>query len=429
MAPAHGAPLAVAAAGWALALATTAARAAKGTLLESRASAGWWALALQAGALAYAAWSVAKPGRPRAPAVGALAFASYPLSWRAQDCLLGTAASSPLAVAAGAGWLIAAIGDYLSIIALGTKRPRVAAAAHTGAHRAAAIVGVALGLVGLIVLAGGALRLALMAHTISFTLYDIILQGGAVFFSAAALIPPSAVGGWRAHLAAVGLAAAATVNVLRTALPPYLDGPTGAIRAGASLAAAGNVLTMATLGVTPTGHTKAVAGAPYGGAPVPALAVGTAGQAISLAGLITAIVGAAKLATGGGVAAVLHTPSSTAGSFLKLAIHAAAIGYAATANPLLRGKSGGAFLGRARAAVVGLLATAAAFGSYDLESLYGPGPTAPFRRPTNSVLVYGGLFAIIIGELITMLGLGSARPPAGGAGGVLPEAVAAGPKA
>lgn len=429
MAPAHAVTLAVAAAGWALALATTAARAAQGALLASRAHAWWWALALQAAGLAFAAWTAAKPGRPRAPAVGALAFASYPLSWRAQDCLLGQAATSPLAVAAGAGWLIAAIGDYLSIIALGTKRPRVPHAAHAGIHRAAAITGVALGLIGLITLAGGALRLALMAHTVSFTLYDIILQGGAVFFSAAALIPPSAVGGWRAHLAAVGLAAAATVNVLRTALPPYLDGPTGAIRAGASLAAAGNILAIATLGVTPPGNTKAVPGAPYGGAPKPALATGTAGQALLLAGLITAIVGAAKLATAGGVGAVLRTPSSTASSFLKLAIHVAAIGYAATANPLFRGPKGGAFLGRARAAVVGLLASAAAFGAYDLESLYGTGPTAPYKRPNNSVLVYGGLFAIIAGELVTMLGLGSARPPAA-AGGLLPTAAAdAGPKA
>ena len=129
-----------------------------------------------------------------------------------------------------------------------------------------------------------------------------------------------------------------------------------------------------------------------------------------------------SLATSG--TGLLRSPSSTAGSFLKLAIHAVAIAFAFAANPLPRGS--GAFLGRARGAVVGLLAAAAAFGAYDLDTLF---PGAAWKRPTNSPLIYGGLFAIVVGELLTMLGLGSARPPAGGAGAGLPEAAAAAPVA
>ena len=91
-------------------------------------------------------------------------------------------------------------------------------------------------------------------------------------------------------------------------------------------------------------------------------------------------------------------PSGAASAFC---LPAAAIAFAFAANPLPRGS--GAFLGRARAAVVGLLAAAAAFGAYDLETLY---PGAAWRRPTNSPLVYGGLFAIVVGELLAMLGLG-----------------------
>jgi hypothetical protein len=427
MAPAHAVTLSLAAAGWALATAATAARTIRGDVPPSRAGAQWWAVAIQAAGIAFAAWTAAKPGRPRAAAVGGLAFASYPCSWRAQETVLGNA-TTPLGLAYASGWLIAAAGDYLSIVALGVKRPSVAPGRASRAHVAAGALGVALGLAGLIVLAAGAMTLALEAKTISFTLYDIVLQGGAVLFGAAALAPASRVGGWRTHLAAVGLASCATVNIMRTALPPYLDGATGAVRAGAAIASIGNVLAMLALGIVPAADSKATPGARYGGAPVGALALGTAGQLTSLAGFACALVGAVRLATATGG---YKTPQSTAGHFLKLAIHVASIVVAAACNPLLRGPvSGGRVIGRSRAALVGVMSAAAAFGAYDLEQLQ---PNNAFRRAANSPLVYYGLFAIVAGELATMLGLGSARPPLGGAGPglarVAADADGGGPKA
>ena len=181
----------------------------------------------------------------------------------------------------------------VSIVALGVKRPKVAPARAGKGHVAAGAVGVALGLAGLIVLAGGAMSLALEAKTVSFTLYDIILQGGAVLFGAAALAPAHRVGGWRTHLAAVGLASCATVNILRTALPPYLDGATGAVRAGAATASVGNLIAMLALGIVPAADSKATPGVKYGGAPIGALAYGSLGQLASVAGVASAIVGAA----------------------------------------------------------------------------------------------------------------------------------------
>ena len=76
----------------------------------------------------------------------------------------------------------------------------------------------------------------------------MLLQGSAVLSSFGALIPSKWVGGHRSDLAAIGLMAASTVSMLRNAQPPYLNDAVGALRAGSSFAAAGNMCVMATLG-------------------------------------------------------------------------------------------------------------------------------------------------------------------------------------
>ena len=66
--------------------------------------------------------------------------------------------------------------------------------------------------------------------------------------SFAALLPSKWVNGHRCDLAAIGLMAASTVSMLRNAQPPYLNDAVGALSAGSSFAAAGNMCVMATLG-------------------------------------------------------------------------------------------------------------------------------------------------------------------------------------
>lgn len=106
--------------------------------------------------------------------------------------------------------------------------------------------------------------------------------------------------------------AASTVSMLRNAQPPYLNDAVGALRAGSSFAAAGNMCVMATLGwregyaYVTGGSAGAAAGSAKGGeaAAAPAArsaasrvsilarAAGGAGLAVAVAGLGTALAGA-----------------------------------------------------------------------------------------------------------------------------------------
>lgn len=146
----------------------------------------------------------------------------------------------------------------------------------------------------------------------------MLLQGSAVVSSFGALIPSKWVKGHRTDLAAIGLMAAATVPMLRNAQPPYLNDAVGALRAGSSFAAVGNMCVMATLGwregyAYATGASTAASAAASGStakgevpvAPsssrvraaasrlsILARAAGGAGLAVAVAGLGTALAGA-----------------------------------------------------------------------------------------------------------------------------------------
>lgn len=305
------AALALAALGGVVSLGAVAHQQHKGTLFAPAVPPTWWAVGLQLAGVAVASAIAANPRLPRAPAVAALAFASYPLSNRAQDAILGgnpTAATT----AAGAGFVMAAIGDYLAIMALGTKKQRDGGVGFVLTWRwALALLSTLLAGGGLLIAMGASTAMAVRNKTVTFLLWDMLLQGSAVMSSFGALLPSKWVKGHRSDLAAIGLMAASTVSMLRNAQPPYLNDAVGALRAGSSFAAAGNMCVMATLGwregyAYVTGGNAAAASSAKGGevaassparsafsrAAILARAAGGAGLAVAVAGLGTALAGA-----------------------------------------------------------------------------------------------------------------------------------------
>jgi hypothetical protein len=302
--------LGVAALGGVVSLGAVAHQQRNGTLFAPAVPPTWWAVGVQLAGVAVASAIAVNPRLPRTPAVAALAFASYPLSNRAQDAILGGAPTTAT-TAAGVGFIMSAIGDYLAIMALGTKKQRDGGVGFVLTWRwALALLSTLLAGGGLLIAMGASTAMAVRNKTVTFLLWDMLLQGSAVLSSFGALVPSKWVKGHRSDLAAIGLMAASTVSMLRNAQPPYLNDAVGALRAGSSFAAAGNMCVMATLGwregyAYVTGGNNAAAGSAKGGevaasparsafsrAAILARAAGGAGLAVAVAGLGTALAGA-----------------------------------------------------------------------------------------------------------------------------------------
>lgn len=288
----------------------------------------------------------------------------------------------------------------------------------------------------------------------------MLLQGSAVLSSFGALIPSKWVKGHRSDLSAIGLMAAATVPMLRNAQPPYLNDAVGALRAGSSFAAVGNMCVMATLGwregyayVTGGNAAAASGGSAKGEVPVAshsriraaasrlsilARAAGGAGLAVAVAGLGTALAGAHQQSEKRINKFLEKTNDQKAGEFfftfdlfiyfgfffpsispsfhsrpllkktrnkktktapyMRLFIHIFALAYASAIA------SRSSWLRRARMGAVGMLAAAAGFAANDVEAFYSPGG---WRK--SNVFVFAGLLLLAIGEVGAMLGLGFAR--------------------
>lgn len=163
--------LGIAALGGVISLGAVAHQQHKGTLFAPAAPPTWWAVALQLVGVAVAAAIAQNPRLPRAPAVAALAFASYPLSNRAQDAILGGAAT-PATTAAGVGFVMAAIGDYLAIMALGTKRQRDGGVGFVLTWRwFLALLSTLLAGGGLLIAMGASTAMAVRNKTVTFLLW------------------------------------------------------------------------------------------------------------------------------------------------------------------------------------------------------------------------------------------------------------------
>lgn len=417
------AALGIAALGGVIALGAVADQQRKGTLFSAVAPT-WWAIAIQLAGVAFATYVAGNPRMPRAPAVAALAFVSYPLSNRAQDSILGAGPMSTAgSTAAGVGFIMGAIGDYLAIMVLGTKRQRDGGVGFVLTWRwFLALLSTLLAGGGLLIAMGGSTSMAVRNKTVTFLLWDMILQGSAVMSAFGALIPSRWVKGHRSDLAAIGLMAASTVSMLRNAQPPYLNDAVGALRAGSAFAAAGNMCVMATMGWR-EGYaysSSGVGGAADGGSSsakggsvsppssstrsaasrfsILARAAGGAGLAVAVAGLGTALAGAHEQSEKRINKFLEKTSDQKAAPYLRLLVHIFALGFSAAVA------ARSTWLRRARMGAVGMLATAAAFAANDIEAFYAPGGW----RKAN-VFLFAGLLLLAIGEVGAFLGLGFAR--------------------
>jgi hypothetical protein len=165
------AALALAALGGVVSLGAVAHQQRAGTLFAPAVPPTWWAVGLQLAGVAVAAAITANPRLPRAPAVAALAFASYPLSNRAQDAILGGTPSTAT-TAAGVGFIMAAIGDYLAIMALGTKKQRDGGVGFVLTWRwFLALLSTLLAGGGLLIAMGASTAMAVRNKTVTFLLW------------------------------------------------------------------------------------------------------------------------------------------------------------------------------------------------------------------------------------------------------------------
>ena len=163
--------LGIAALGGVVALGAVAHQQRSGTLFAPAVPPTWWAVALQLVGVAVATVITANPRLPRAPAVAALAFASYPLSNRAQDAILGGAPTTAT-TAAGVGFILAAIGDYLAIMALGTKKQRDGGVGFVLTWRwFLALLSTLLAGGGLLIAMGASTAMAVRNKTVTFLLW------------------------------------------------------------------------------------------------------------------------------------------------------------------------------------------------------------------------------------------------------------------
>lgn len=420
------AALGIAALGGVIAMGSVADQQRRGTLFSAVAPT-WWSIGLQLAGVAFAAYVAQNPRLPRAPAVAALAFASYPLSNRAQDSILGAGPiATPATTAAGVGFVMAAIGDYLAIMLLGTKRQRDGGVGFVLTWRwFLALLSTLLAGGGLLIAMGGSTAMAVRNKTVTFLLWDMLLQGSAVMTAFGALIPSKWIKGHRSDLAAIGLMACSTVSMLRNAQPPYLNDAVGALRAGSAFAAAGNMCVMATMGwregyaygnngggassssggvasaKVASASSASPSSAPRSAASrlsILARAAGGAGLAVAVAGLGTSLAGAHQVSEKRINKFMDKTTDQKAAPYLRLLVHIFALGFSAAVA------SRTTWLRRARMGAVGMLATAAAFAANDVEAFYAPGGW----RKANMFL-FAGLLLLAIGEVGAFLGLGFAR--------------------
>ena len=168
--------LGVAALGGVVSLGAVAHQQRTGALFAPAVPPTWWAVGLQLVGVAVASAIAANPKLPRAPAVAALAFASYPLSNRAQDAILG-GASTTATTAAGVGFVMAAIGDYLAIMALGTKKQRDGGVGFVLTWRwFLALLSTLLAGGGLLIAMGASTAMAVRNKTVTFLLWVSFLM-------------------------------------------------------------------------------------------------------------------------------------------------------------------------------------------------------------------------------------------------------------